>query len=149
MSKVEFIANGNTQQIEKFINYVMLDGKKNIARRIVKDAFQFIKEKTKENPATVFSEAIDNVKPALEVRAKRVGGAVYQIPMEVKPKRQFQIACKWIILAARGKKGAPMFRKLADELLQAYNNEGAAVKKKEDTHRMAQANKAFAHFARY
>lgn len=149
MSKVQFVANGNTQQIEKFINYVMLDGKKNTARRLVKDTFQIIKDKTKENPTKVFEEAVENVKPSLEVKARRVGGAVYQVPMEVKPKRQFQIACKWIIGAARGKKGAPMSKRLADELIQAFNNEGNAVKKKEDTHRMAQANKAFAHFARY
>lgn len=149
MSKVQFVANGNTQQIEKFINYVMLDGKKNTARRLVNDTFQIIKDKTKENPTKVFEEAVENVKPSLEVKARRVGGAVYQVPMEVKPKRQFQIACKWIIGAARGKKGSPMSKRLADELIQAFNNEGNAVKKKEDTHRMAQANKAFAHFARY
>lgn len=149
MSKVQFIANGNTQEVEKFINYVMLDGKKNTARRLVSETFEIIKNKTKENPVKVFEQAVENVKPALEVRARRIGGAVYQIPVEVKPRRQFQIACKWIIGAARNKKGAPMSKRLAEELTQAFNNDGAAIKKKEDTHRMAQANKAFAHFARY
>jgi small subunit ribosomal protein S7 len=149
MSNVEFIAKGNTQELEKFINYLMHDGKKTVARRIMKDTLAILKEKTKQDPVKVFKEAIDNIKPAMEVRAKRIGGAVYQIPVEVKPYRQFQLACRWLLAAARGKKGSPMAKRLADELLLAANNEGASIKKKEDTHRMAQANKAFAHFARF
>lgn len=149
MSNVEFIAKGNTQEIEKFINYLMHDGKKSIARKILRDTFDILQQRTKQDPAKVFKEALDNIKPAMEVRAKRIGGAVYQIPVEVKPYRQFQLACRWLLAAARGKKGSPMAKRLADELLQAANNEGASIKKKEDTHRMAQANKAFAHFARF
>ena len=149
MSKVQFIAKGNTQEIEKFINYLMHDGKKTVARRIMKDTLDILQQRTKQDPVKVFKEALDNIKPAMEVRAKRIGGAVYQIPVEVKPYRQFQLACRWLLAAARGKKGSPMAKRLADELLQAANNEGASIKKKEDTHRMAQANKAFAHFARF
>ncbi|PIQ77918.1 30S ribosomal protein S7 [Candidatus Peregrinibacteria bacterium CG11_big_fil_rev_8_21_14_0_20_41_10] len=144
-----YIASYSTPLLEKFINYVMLDGKKSVARDITKEMLATMKEKTKQDPLKVFEQAVSNVKPAMEVRAKRIGGAVYQIPMEVKPKRQVMLAFRWIIDAARKRKGAPMAEKLATELLQAFNNEGASMKKKEDTHRMAQANKAFAHYARY
>lgn len=144
-----YIASYSTPLLEKFINYVMLDGKKTIARTIVKDTLDVVKEKTKQDPLKVFEQSISNIKPAMEVRAKRIGGSVYQIPMEVKPKRQVMLAFRWIINAARSRKGANMADKLASELLQAFNNDGAAIKKKEDTHRMAQANKAFAHYARY
>lgn len=148
-AKVKFIAQNNTEHIEKFINYLMHAGKKTVARRILNDAFELIQKRTKKKGLEVFEEAVNNVKPAMEIRPKRVGGSVYQIPMEVKPFRRFQLASRWILAAARSKKGAPMAKKLADELIAASNNEGAAIKKKEDTHRMAQANKAFAHFARY
>ncbi len=148
-AKVKFIAQNNSELIEKFINYLMLAGKKTVARRILKDCFEIIQKKTKKKGAEIFEEAINNTKPAMEIRAKRVGGSVYQIPIEVKPIRRFQLASRWILNAARSKKGAQMSKKLADELIAASKNEGSAIKKKEDTHRMAQANKAFAHFARY
>jgi len=149
MSKVKFVAAGNTELLEKFINYLMHGGKKTVARKVLNDCFAIIEKKTGKKGKEVFSEALENIKPSLEVRAKRIGGSVYQIPMEVKPFRQFQLASRWILAAARGKKGAPMADRLASELMQAANNEGSAVKKKEDSHRMAQANKAFAHFAKY
>ncbi len=149
MSKVKFVAKGNTDLIEKFINYLMHGGKKTVARTVLNDCFAIIEKKTGKKGKEVFDEGIENIKPSLEVRAKRIGGSVYQIPMEVKPFRQFQLASRWILASARSKKGATMANKLANELIQASNNEGAAVKKKEDSHRMAQANKAFAHFAKY
>ena len=149
MNKVKFVAKGNTDLIEKFINYLMHKRKKTVARTVLNDCFAIIEKKTGKKGKEVFSEALENVKPSLEVRAKRIGGSVYQIPMEVKPFRQFQLASRWILAAARGKKGAPMADRLANELIQASNNEGSSVKKKEDSHRMAQANKAFAHFAKY
>lgn len=148
-SKVKYIAKGNTEVIEKFINYIMREGKKTTARRLLKDAFAIVSEKTKKDPMKVFEQALENAKPALEVRPRRIGGAVYQIPMEVKPYRQFQLASRWILGSARSKKGSSFAKRLADEIMQAANNEGNAIKKKEDSHRMAQANKAFAHFARY
>jgi small subunit ribosomal protein S7 len=148
-AKVQFVAKGNTEVNEKFINYLMKQGKKTVARTILKDSFQIVADKTKKEPQSVFEEALENAKPSLEVRPKRIGGAVYQIPMEVKPLRQFQLASRWMLAAARSKKGVPMAKALAEEILQAANNEGAAIKKKEDSHRMAQANKAFAHFARF
>lgn len=126
----------------------MNDGKKNIARKIFKDTLKIISEKD-QHPEKVFEKAIDNVKPNLEVRAKRIGGAVYQIPVEVKPGRQLALAFRWIIQGSRSQKGAPMSKKLANELLSAAGGEGSAIKKKEDTIKMAQANKAFAHYARY
>lgn len=144
-----YIASYSTPLLEKFINYVMLDGKKSVARQVVKDMLQIIKDKTKQDPLKTFEQALTNIKPAMEVRAKRIGGSVYQIPMEVKPQRQIMLAFRWVIDVARKGKGAPMAKKLANELLLAFNNEGSAIKKKEDTHRMAQANKAFAHYARY
>ncbi len=139
--------NSNVLQ-ERFVNYVMNDGKKNTARKIISDMLKLIAVKD-ATPEKVFDKAIDNVRPTLEVRAKRIGGAVYQIPVEVKPDRQIALAFRWIITAARSKKGASMSKKLADELLAAANNEGAAIKKKEDMVKMAMANKAFAHFAKY
>lgn len=138
----------NSVRVEKFINSVMWDGKKSTARKVVYDAFDVIIEKTKtENPVEVFETAIRNVSPAMEIRSRRVGGANYQVPREVRPERKQALAFRWILLAARGGKGKPMAQKLATELMAAANNEGSAFKKKEDTHRMAEANKAFAHFA--
>lgn len=145
----QFIPEESSPVIEKFINYVMLDGKKSTARKIINDTFKIIGKKTSNDPEKVFKSAIDNVKPRLEVKAKRIGGAVYQIPREVKPARQVALAFRWIIGAARGKKGANMCQHLANELIEASNEQGTAMKKKEDTHRMAEANKAFAHLARY
>ena len=138
----------NSVKVEKFINSIMWDGKKSIARKVVYDALEIIKEKQKvENPIEVFETAIRNVGPAMEIRSRRVGGANYQVPREVRPERKQALAFRWILIAARGGKGKPMAIKLADELIAAANNQGSAVKKREDTLRMAEANKAFAHFA--
>ncbi len=134
--------------IGRFINYVMEQGKRSTAERIVYSAFDRIKTVTKEEPTVIFDKAIENASPLLEVVSRRVGGANYQIPEEVKPERKFVLALRWIINAARSKKGKPMAEKLADEIIAASKNEGAAIKKKQDTHRMAEANRAFAHFAR-
>jgi len=135
--------------VEKFVNQMMWGGKKTVSRRILSDAFKTIADKTKKDPKKVFEEAIRNVSPAVEVRPRRVGGSVYQIPMQVKPHRQRSLAFRWLIGAARNKSGAAMAQKLATELMEAAENQGAAIKKKEDAHRMAESNKAFAHFARY
>jgi small subunit ribosomal protein S7 len=138
----------NSVRVEKFINSVMWDGKKSTARKVVYDALDILKEKTKaENPLEVFETAIRNVGPAMEIRSRRVGGANYQVPREVRPERKNALAFRWILLAARSAKGKPMAEKLANELMAAANNEGSAIKKKDDTLRMAEANKAFAHFA--
>jgi len=135
-------------RVEKFINSVMWDGKKSTARKVVYDALDIVKEKQKvENPLELFETAIRNVGPQMEIRSRRVGGANYQVPREVRPERKQALAFRWILLAARGGKGKPMAEKLAAEIIAAANNEGSAIKKKEDTHRMAEANKAFAHFA--
>ena len=135
-------------RVEKFINSVMWDGKKSTARKVVYDAFDIIKEKAKvENPVELFETAIRNVSPAMEIRSRRVGGANYQVPREVRPERKQAMAFRWILQAARSAKGRPMAEKLATEIIAASNNDGFAFKKKEDTHRMAEANKAFAHFA--
>ncbi|MDP4007353.1 MAG: 30S ribosomal protein S7 [bacterium] len=134
-------------QIAKFINHIMTQGKKTAARKIVYGALDIIKEKTKKDPLEVFERALENVAPILEVRSRRVGGATYQVPVQVKEHRKESLATRWIIGAARGKKGKAMQEKLAEELMAAYNREGTAFKKKEDTHRMAEANRAFAHFA--
>lgn len=135
-------------RVEKFINSVMWDGKKSTARKVVYDAFDIIKEKAKvEDPLELFETAIRNVGPQMEIRSRRVGGANYQVPKEVRPERKQALAFRWILLAARGGKGKPMAEKLAAELMAAANNEGPAIKKRDDTHRMAEANKAFAHFA--
>jgi small subunit ribosomal protein S7 len=134
--------------VTKFVNHIMERGKKTAARKIVYGAFETLREQTKKEPAEVFDKAIENVAPLVEVRSRRVGGATYQVPMEVRGERRISLAMRWIINAARAKKGKPMKEKLAEELLAAYNSEGTAFKKKEDTHRMAEANRAFAHFAR-
>ena len=138
----------NSQKVTKLINYVMEDGKKEAARKIVFGAFSIIKEKQKvENPLEVFDTALKNITPLMEVRSRRVGGANYQVPVEVRPDRRTALAFRWLIGAARGKKGKPMRMKLAEELMLAAKNEGDAVKKRENAHKMAEANKAFAHFA--
>ena len=134
--------------MEKFINSVMWDGKKSTARKVVYDALDILKEKAKvENPIEVFETALKNTMPQMEVRSRRVGGANYQVPREVRPERRLALSMGWILDAARGRKGAPMHSRLAEELFAASKNEGAAVKKREDTHKMAESNKAFAHFA--
>ena len=133
--------------VAKLINQVMRKGKKSIARKIVYGAFDIIKEKTKKDPLEIFEQALQNVSPLLEVKPKRVGGATYQVPREVRGERKITLAMRWIITAAKSKKGRPMREKLAEELMSAAKNEGSAIKKKEDTHRMAEANRAFAHFS--
>jgi small subunit ribosomal protein S7 len=138
---------GSTK-VEKFINYIMQEGKKNTARKVVYGAFDVIKEKRKDvEPLEVFELALKNAGPLTEIRMRRIGGANYQVPREVRPERRLALAFRWIIDAARSKKGRPMHQKLADELLAASNNEGEAIKKRDTTHKMAEANKAFAHFA--
>ncbi len=138
----------NSEKLEKFINYIMWSGKKETARKVMYMAFDVIKEKTgNPNPLEVFDLAMKNAGPLTEVRSKRIGGANYQVPREVRADRRLALAMRWIRDAARGGKGKPMHIKLADEIIAASKNEGAAIKKKDDTHKMADANKAFAHFA--
>ena len=138
----------NNVVVAKFINYVMRGGKKATAQKVMYDAFDIIKEKTKLDPLDVFDKAMKNVQPNVEVKSKRVGGANYQIPIQVRGERRIALGFRWVIAAANAKKGRPMSEKLAQELTAASNNEGDAVKKKMDVHRMADANRAFAHFAR-
>ncbi len=138
----------NSEKVGKLINYIMESGKKHTARTAVYMCFDVIKEKTKvADPIEVFEAALKNTAPAMEVRSRRVGGANYQVPREVRPERRQALSLKWIVEAARSKKGAPIHMKLADEIILASKNEGEAVKKRENTHKMADANKAFAHFA--
>ena len=138
----------NSEKLGKFINNIMLSGKKETARKIVYGTFDIIKEKTgNPNPLEVFDTAIENAGPMVEVRSRRIGGANYQVPREVRPERRTALAMRWIINAARLKKGSAMHEKLAEELILASKNEGSAIKKRDDTHKMAEANKAFAHFA--
>lgn len=134
--------------VARFINYIMEDGKKSVAEKVVYGAMDILKEKTKKEPLEVFDKALENVTPQQELRSRRVGGANYQIPVDVRPERKFVLASRWIITIAKNKTGKAMAERLADELFAAYNNEGEAIKKKQDTHRMAEANRAFAHFAR-
>jgi len=132
----------------KFINCMMWDGKKTVAQEVFYDALDLIGQRLKEaEPIEVFTQAVENVKPNIEVRSKRVGGASYQVPMQVNKSRQQSLAIRWILMACREKKGRPMHEKLAGELISAYNREGAAMTRRENVHRMAEANKAFAHFA--
>lgn len=133
--------------VAKFINQVMRRGKKMLARRIVYQAFDIMKEKTKKDPLEIFDQALKNASPLLEVKSKRIGGATYQVPREVKGERRLTLAMRWIIQAAKSRKGKTMNKKLAEEMIEAAQNTGWAVKKKENTHRMAEANRAFAHFA--
>jgi small subunit ribosomal protein S7 len=134
-------------KIEKFTNYLMWKGKKSVARNIVYKTLEEIKNKTKQNPIAIFEKAVENVSPWVHVRSRRVGGATYQVPKEIPPEKRPGIAMRWIIQAARAKKGKDMVSRLSEELILASKNEGAAIKKREDTHKMAEANKAFAHFA--
>ena len=138
----------NSKVITKLINQIMLDGKRGKAETIVYDAFDMIHERTGENANDVFKKAMENVTPALEVKARRVGGANYQIPFPVAGHRQMHYAFSWLVQSARARKGSPYSQRLALEIVDAYNETGAAFKKKEDTHKMAEANRAFAHFAR-
>jgi len=132
--------------IPKLINSIMYDGKKTVAEKIIYEAIEKIKTKSKDEPLNVFNEAINNIKPTVEVRSRRVGGATYQVPVEVKSKRSQALALRWLIDASRKRKDKNMSDKIFNEIYDAYQNRGAAIKKKEDTHKMAESNKAFAHF---
>ncbi len=132
--------------VTKFMNSVMYDGKKSVAEQIVYGAFDIIEQKSKQEALPLFKQALDNVAPAIEVRSRRVGGATYQVPVEVRPERRQALAIRWIIAAARGRNDKTMVDRLSAELMDAANNRGNAVKKREDTHRMAEANRAFAHY---
>lgn len=136
----------NDVLVAKFINSIMYDGKKSVARKVVYGAFDIIEERTKKSGLEIFKKALSNVQPVIEVRSRRVGGATYQVPTEVRPERKSALAMRWIKTYARERNEKSMSLKLASELIAASNNDGASVKKKEETHRMAEANKAFAHF---
>ena len=141
-------AKYNNVAVGRFINYLMGRGKKSLAETICYRAFENILKKTGQGPLEVFNKAVENASPLLEVVSKRIGGANYQVPREVRPERRFLLACRWIIKSARSTKGKPMAEKLAEEIILASKNEGAAIKRKQTVHKMAEANRAFAHFAR-
>ena len=132
--------------LAKFINFIMYDGKKSVAEKIIYDTLNQIKNKTKQDPIKTFNDAINNIRPNLEVRSRRVGGATYQVPVEVKTKRSQTLALRWLLEASRKRKNRTMSEKLFNELMDASQNKGSAIKKREDTHKMAESNKAFAHF---
>jgi len=136
----------NSVLVAMFVNRLMKQGKKSTAYRIMYDAMDMVGERANKNPLEMFEQAMDNVKPIIEVKPRRVGGATYQVPMEVSPERRISLAMRWLLAAARARNGRTMAEKLAGELLDAANNQGAAIKKREDTHRMAEANRAFAHY---
>lgn len=136
----------NSKLVSRFITVLLKDGKRATAERICYGAFDILKDKTGSDPLKVFKTAVENVKPVLEVKPRRVGGATYQVPMEVRPQRKIALALRWITSYARGRKETTMRERIAGELLDAYNNTGASIKKKEDTHKMAEANRAFAHY---
>ena len=136
----------NSKLVTRLINNIMLDGKKGVAQKIVYDAFAIVEAKTEKNPLEAFQAALDNIMPKLEVKARRVGGSTYQVPMDVRPERQLTLGLRWITKYSRARGERTMAEKLAGEIVDALNNSGASVKKREDTHKMAEANKAFAHF---
>jgi small subunit ribosomal protein S7 len=136
----------NSQLLSKFINVIMKDGKKSVAERILYDALDIVGERSGEDPLKVFKKAVEGVKPAVEVKSRRVGGSTYQVPMEVRPNRRLALSFRWILQSAMRRGEKTMKQRLAGELLDASENRGAAIKKREDTHRMAEANKAFAHY---
>jgi len=136
----------NSQLLSKFVNVMMRDGKKSVAERILYDALDIVAERTGEDPMKVFKKAVEGVKPAVEVKSRRVGGSTYQVPMEVRPNRRLALSFRWILQSAMRRGEKTMKQRLAGELLDAAENRGAAIKKREDTHRMAEANKAFAHY---
>ncbi len=148
IAKREVLADPIYQSVvvTKLINNIMLDGKRGVAQRIVYDAFDIIKEKTGKDPLEVFTQAMDNIMPVLEVKARRVGGATYQVPMEVRPERRQTLGLRWLTRYARERGEKTMRERLANELIDALNGTGGSVKKREDTHKMAEANKAFAHY---
>ena len=139
-------AKYNSVWVQTMINKIMKNGKKGVAERIVYKALDDVGERTKEDPRQVFEKAMRNVMPVLEVRPRRVGGATYQIPLEVRPARQMSLAMRWLLGAARGRAGRPMAERLSAELIDAYREQGSAIKKRDDTHKMAEANKAFVHY---
>lgn len=139
----------NNTQITKLINYIMRNGKKSVAQKVVYDCFEVISNKTKQDALEIFDKAIKNIGPSLEVRGRRIGGANYQIPYPVRAERKFTLACRWLLAAAKKRKGRSMGEKLAFEIMDAAEEQGEAYKKKVDTHKMAEANRAFAHFARF
>ena len=141
-------AKYNDTSIAKFINYIMQEGKKSTAQKIVYDAFEILKKETKQDPRHIFNKAMKRIMPLVEVRGKRVGGANYQVPFQVRGDRRFNLGSRWLIEATKARKGMAMSQKLALEIIDASNGEGAAVRKRENVHKMAEANKAFAHFAR-
>jgi small subunit ribosomal protein S7 len=132
--------------ISKCINVIMKDGKKSVAERIMYEALEIVKQRTKKDPVEIFEKALENIKPVVEVKSRRVGGSTYQVPVEVRPERQISLAIRWLVQYSRNRPEKTMQERLAAELIEAYHNRGSAVKKKEDTHRMAEANKAFAHY---
>ncbi len=136
----------NSKLVTKLVNNIMYDGKKGVAQKIVYDAFNIVEQKTEKNPLEAFQAALENITPKLEVKARRVGGSTYQVPMDVRPERQLTLSLRWITKYSRLRSERTMAEKLAAEIIDAMNNTGASVKKKEDTHKMAEANKAFAHF---
>jgi len=139
-------AKYQNENISRFINKVMSRGKKSVAEGIVYDAMAIVEKELKKNPADVFEQALKNVTPVLEVKPRRVGGATYQVPVEIRPDRRLALGMRWLLQSARARKGKPMANKLAEELMDAFRGQGAAIKKREDTHKMAEANKAFVHY---
>ena len=136
----------NSQLVTKFVNFLMRDGKKSVAEKILYDALELIRERGEEDPLRVFKKAIENVKPAVEVKSRRVGGSTYQVPVEVRPNRRLALSLRWILQSAQSRGEKTMKQRLGGELMDAAQNRGVAIKKREDTHRMAEANKAFAHY---
>jgi small subunit ribosomal protein S7 len=136
----------NSVQVQTLINYVMKIGKKSLATAIIYDAFGIIEERLKKEPLGIFEVAIKNVSPVMEVKPRRVGGATYQVPMEVPPDRRFTLACRWILSSSRSRSGKSFAEKLAGELIDAYNNTGSSIRKRDETHKMAEANRAFSHY---
>ena len=136
----------NSQLVTKFVNVIMKDGKKTVAEQLLYDALEIIRERTEDDPVKLFKKAIDNVKPAVEVKSRRVGGSTYQVPVEVRPSRRLALSMRWLITSAKKRGEKTMNLRLANEFMDAASNRGAAIKKREDTHRMAEANKAFAHY---
>lgn len=139
----------SSEKLDKIINYLMKDGKKSVAKKIYADMLKEVKSSGHMNPQIVVETAIDNASPSMMIKSKRLGWSIYQVPVEVKQNKRLFYAMRWILDAVRTKKGKPMYKKLAEEILAAYSNQGAAVKKKEETHKMADANKAFAYMAKY
>ena len=146
--KIDGDVKFNDIDVAKFINYIMKDGKKTTAQRVVYDAFEIVKKETKQDPRHIFNKALKKISPLLEVRGKRVGGANYQVPFQVRGERRFTLGCRWLIEASKAKKGKSMAENLSDEIILAAKGEGAAVRKRETVHKMAESNRAFAHFSR-